>query len=185
MTFINEIDSSWTLFLDRDGVINQEKKDDYIRIPDEFQFYEGVLSTLTKLTSTFGITVIVTNQRGIGRGLMTHQDLADIHDFMLYKISETGGNINRIYYAPDLDCHAIDRKPNTGMGLKAKSEFPSINFLKSVMVGNNLSDMKFGRQLGMKTVYVETTHPLHESSDLIDLKLPDLVAFGNMICGST
>ena len=65
--------------------------------------------------------------------------------------------IDEIYYAPDLESDAHHRKPNTGMGLQAKQDFPSIDFSKSVMVGNNFSDMDFGKRLGMKTVFVETT----------------------------
>ncbi|HOZ51688.1 MAG TPA: HAD-IIIA family hydrolase [Chitinophagaceae bacterium] len=181
MNFINEIDSSWTLFLDRDGVINHEKKDDYIRNAGEFIFYDGILEALKKLSEIFGIIVIVTNQRGIGRGLMTHQDLNEVHEFMLKAIHQFGGRIDRIYYAPDLESDAIDRKPNIGMGLTAKTEFPSIDFTKSVMVGNNLSDMKFGKGLEMKTVYVETTKPLHEDHELIDIKLNGLVEFAGML----
>lgn len=180
MDFIYTIDKTWTLFLDRDGVINIEKKDDYIRTPEEFVFYDGVPEAMKKLAETFGIIVIVTNQRGIGRGLMTTHDLDAIHESMLEKIAAAGGRIDRIYYAPDLDSQAEDRKPNTGMGLKAKLEFPQIEFTKSVMVGNNLSDMKFGKGLNMHTVYVETTHPLHEDHEWIDLRLDGLVSFANL-----
>ena len=176
-----KIDSTWTLFLDRDGVINHEKKDDYIRKPEEFIFYDGILEALNKLSNIFGVIVIVTNQRGIGRGLMTDQDLNEIHTFMLESIEQRGGRIDRIYYAPDLENDAINRKPNIGMGLTAKTEFPSIEFAKSVMVGNNLSDMKFGKGLDMKTVYVETTKPLNDMDELIDLKLKSLVEFAEML----
>ena len=181
MNFIYDIDSTWTLFLDRDGVINHEKKDDYIRKPEEFIFYDGILEALNKLSNIFGVIVIVTNQRGIGRGLMTDQDLNEIHAFMLESIEQRGGRIDRIYYAPDLENDAINRKPNIGMGLTAKTEFPSIEFTKSVMVGNNLSDMKFGKGLDMKTVYVETTKPLNDMDELIDLKLKSLVEFAEML----
>lgn len=180
MNFIYTIDQTWTLFLDRDGVINHEKKDDYIRTADEFVFYDGVPEAMKKLAETFGLIVIVTNQRGIGRGLMTTHDLDTIHEYMLDTIKAAGGRIDRIYFAPDIDSHAEDRKPNTGMGLKAKLDFPQIEFQKSVMVGNNLSDMKFGKGLDMHTVYVETTHPLDDHHELIDLKLDGLVSFANL-----
>ncbi len=181
MHFINDIDNSWTLFLDRDGVINEEKHQDYIRNASEFIFYEGVLDAFKKLSQSFGRIIIVTNQRGIGRGFMTHQDLNEIHEFMIAAVTQTGGRIDRVYYAPDLDSEAIDRKPNIGMGLTAKTEFPDIDFAKSIMVGNNISDMKFGRGLGMHTVYVETTKPLDEDHESIDLKTESLVAFAAML----
>jgi histidinol-phosphate phosphatase family protein len=181
MNFINHIDASWTLFLDRDGVINHEKKQDYIRNASEFVFYDGTLEALKKLSQVFNLILIVTNQRGIGKGLMTHQDLHDIHEFMSTAITQTGGRIDRIYYAPDLDSDAIDRKPNIGMGLTAKTEFPSINFEKSIIIGNNISDMKFGKGLGMHTVYVETTNILQEENEFVDMKTDSLVSFTAML----
>jgi D-glycero-D-manno-heptose 1,7-bisphosphate phosphatase len=176
MSFLKNIDATWTLFLDRDGVLNIEKDQDYIRNVDEFIFYDDVLSHFPILNKTFGKIIIVTNQRGIGKGLMTHDDLHSIHSFLLTEINKHDGHIHQFYYAPDLENDSIDRKPNIGMGLKAKQEFPEIDFSKSIMVGNNISDMEFGKRLGMKTVYVNTTKPrteLHESIDLLQNSLPD------------
>ena len=80
------VDRSWTLFLDRDGVINVEKPMDYVRAWEEFQFNPGVLKALKLLNGLFGRIVVVTNQRGVGKGLMTEQDLLDIHDRMTEEI---------------------------------------------------------------------------------------------------
>ncbi|MFN3299660.1 MAG: HAD-IIIA family hydrolase, partial [Sediminibacterium sp.] len=74
MFSLSQIDASWTLFLDRDGVLNYEKKEDYIRNWDEFNFYTGVPESIKLLNGLFGRLVIVTNQKGIGKGLMTHAD---------------------------------------------------------------------------------------------------------------
>jgi histidinol phosphatase-like enzyme len=68
------IDTSWTLFIDRDGVINQEKKEDYILNWNEFKFYDGVKQAMEIFNKKFGVIVVVTNQRGIGKGLMTEDD---------------------------------------------------------------------------------------------------------------
>lgn len=73
------IDSEWTLFLDRDGVINEEKKEDYIRNWAEFKFYPESLLALPLLAQKFSRIIITTNQKGIGKGLMTGLDLTDIH----------------------------------------------------------------------------------------------------------
>lgn len=178
--FIVDIDPTWTLFLDRDGVLNHEKNQDYIRRVDEFIFYEGIPASIAKLSRIFNLIIIVTNQRGIGRGLMTHQDLNEIHEYMIAQIQSQNGRIDRIYYAPDLDSDSTDRKPNTGMGLAAKADFPSIDFTKSVMVGNNLSDMKFGKNLNMKTVFVETTQSLEDHHSLVDLKVANLNTFADL-----
>jgi histidinol-phosphate phosphatase family protein len=175
-----EINSSWTLFLDRDGVINHEKQNDYIRQVSEFIIYEGVTDAMSKFAELFGTIIIVTNQRGIGKGLMSHEDLNNIHSFMQLKIKEAGGRIDHIYYAPELLDDSLNRKPNTGMGIQAKKDFPSIDFSKSIMVGNNLTDMQFGKKLGMLTVYLETTHPLYEENEFIDLKYDSLSHFASM-----
>jgi D-glycero-D-manno-heptose 1,7-bisphosphate phosphatase len=174
MTFINEIDSTWTLFLDRDGVINKEKQDDYIRNLSEFQFMENALEALQKITPIFSKVILVTNQRGVGRGLMTNEHVNEIHEFLKSQIEHKGGKLDGVFFAPDLDKEALNRKPNSGMALQAKELFPEINFEKSIMVGNRLSDMEFGKRLGMKTIYIQSTHPLDEAHDLIDLKLDSL-----------
>jgi histidinol-phosphate phosphatase family protein len=159
MIDLQKIDPAWTLFLDRDGVINVEKEDSYILHDREFVFYEGVPEALRHCAALFGRIVIVTNQRGVGKGMMTVADLHDIHRKMTAGIAEKGGRIDRIYFADSLlDDHPM-RKPLPGMAHAAKQEFPEIDFSRSLMVGNNLSDMEFGRNAGMHTVYLRTTNP--------------------------
>jgi len=153
------IDHRWTLFLDRDGVINQEKTNSYIFHYGEFRFYDQVKEALRIFASVFGRIVVVTNQRGVGKGLMTAEELAIIHDKMMAEVVLAGGRIDRIYYSDSLDDNHPQRKPNPGMALAAQKDFPEIDFHHALMVGNNLSDMEFGRNAGMYTVYLRTTHP--------------------------
>lgn len=153
------ITQDWTLFLDRDGVINHEKNEDYIRNWSEFNFYDESLKALPILAQKFGKIIVTTNQKGIGKGWMTDADLAMIHQHMTNKIVEVGGRIDAIYYCSDLDNLSPNRKPQPGMAYQAKLNFPSIDFNKSIMVGNRMSDMAFGRNAGMHTVYLATTHP--------------------------
>ena len=176
------IDKSWTLFIDRDGVINHEKKEDYILNWDEFSFYDGVKQAMEILNKKFGNIVLVTNQRGIGKGLMTEDDLSLIHHNMIKEIVENGGRIDNIYYCTSIDNEHINRKPNAGMAYLAKKDFPSIDFNKSMMVGNKPSDMKFGRNAGIKTVFVATTNPEVEfPNPLIDYRFNNLLDFANAI----
>ena len=149
-----DINSSWTLFLDRDGVLNQEKKEDYIRNWSEFEFYPESLMALPILAKKFSTIVITTNQKGIGKGLMTSADLDLIHLNMTNKIVDVGGRIDGIYYCPDLDNDSPNRKPQPGMAFQAKATFPNIDLTRSIMVGNRMSDMEFGRNAGMYTVYI-------------------------------
>jgi len=109
---------------------------------------------------------------------MTVADLEGIHSRMTSEIEETGGKISKIYYAPDLADDAINRKPNPGMALQAKHDFLHIDFSKSIIVGNRISDMGFGRNAGIHTVFVATTHPETPFPDpLIDLRFNSLYEF--------
>ena len=149
------IDASWTLFLDRDGVINQKINDDYVRQWSEFYFIDGFLESIPILAKTFKRTAIVTNQRGIGRGLMTAEDLALIFENLQQKMNELGGHIDAFYHCPhDYSDKCSCRKPKIGMGLQAKKDFPDLDFRKALIVGDSISDMEFGKKLGMKTVFV-------------------------------
>jgi D-glycero-alpha-D-manno-heptose 1-phosphate guanylyltransferase len=156
---LKNIDKEWTLFLDRDGVINYEKKDDYIRNWQEFKFYEGAKDALKIFAKKFGTIIVVSNQRGIGKGLMTEEDLLDIHQNMQHEIEDAGGRIDGIYYCAAVDPKAIYRKPNPGMAFSAEKDFPEIDLERSIIAGNKPSDMLFGKYAGMYSVYIASTHP--------------------------
>ena len=175
---LKDIDTRWTLFLDRDGVINHEKEGSYVLHYDEFVFYDNVKEALRICASAFGRIVIVTNQRGIGKGMMTAGDLQVIHEKMIAEIVLAGGRIDRIYYADSLlDEHPL-RKPHPGMAWAAQVDFPTIDFSRSLMVGNNISDMEFGRNAGMGTVFLTTTRPDQPLPDAcIDLSFSSLYEF--------
>lgn len=156
---LKDIDKEWTLFLDRDGVINYEKKDDYIRNWQEFKFYEGAKDALKIFAEKFGTIIVVSNQRGIGKGLMTEEELLDIHQNMQHEIEDAAGRIDGIYYCTAVDSKAIYRKPNPGMAFSAKRDFPEIDLGRSIIAGNKPSDMLFGKYAGMYSVYIASTHP--------------------------
>jgi len=175
---LKHIDKSWTLFLDRDGVINHEKKEDYILNWEEFRFYDGVKETFHLLTEKFGKIIIVSNQRGVGKGLMTETDLRDIHFNMQKEIDSAGGRIDHIYYCTSTDNKHPDRKPNPGMAFHARSFFSQIDPDKAIVVGNKPSDMQFGRNAGIYTVFAATTNPdVAFPHPDIDLRFDSLAAF--------
>lgn len=182
MLDLDIIDKNWTLFLDRDGVINHEKDGDYIRHAGEFHFYEGVPEAMAVFAARFGHIFIVTNQKGIGRGLMTESDLTGIHQMMMDAIIAAGGRVDRIYHCPHTDTGSPFRKPNPGMGFKARGEFPEVDLRRSIMVGNTLSDMGFGRNLGAKTIFIPSTKPMPElPHPLIDDCFQGLPALANAL----
>ncbi|CAN5708253.1 N/A [soil metagenome] len=170
-------DKSWTLFLDRDGVINIEKVEDYIHSWDEFKFYDGVVDAIAELSLIFGRTIIVTNQKGVGKGVTKLEDVHTIHDNLLQAVLTAGGKIDVVFFCPDIESDSPNRKPNPGMAFQAKGLFSSIDFDKSLMVGNNLSDIQFGRNAGMKTAFVRTTQPgLKLPEGIADIDVADLPA---------
>lgn len=144
------------VFLDRDGVINKKLEDDYVKSINEFEFLPKAKEAIKNLNIVFDKTIIVTNQRGIGRGLMTIDDLNEVHNFMSRELKAAGARIDGIYFCPhdntikNCDC----RKPNIGMALQAKKDFPEIDFSSSFMVGDSESDMEFGRNAGMKNIFI-------------------------------
>jgi histidinol-phosphate phosphatase family protein len=174
------VDKSWTLFLDRDGVINLHFPKDYVKNWDEFFFLDGALEAIKRFSSIFGRIVVVTNQQGVGKGKMTEDTLQSIHINMLNEIENIGGRLDSIYSATSLvndDEYGL-RKPKIGMALQAQIDFPEIDFAKSIIVGDSITDMEFGRNAGMFTVFVATTHPeTPYPESRIDLRLNSLYEF--------
>lgn len=179
---LKQIDKTWTLFLDRDGVINEEKAGEYVLHWEKFIFSKGTLNVFKKLSEKFGRIIVVSNQRGVGKGLMTEEALQSIHLEMQREVEIVGGRIDKIYYCTEKEERSFNRKPNPGMALQALKDFPATEFSKSIMVGNKPTDMKFGRFAGMFTVFIATTNPhqVFPHND-IDLIFPSLFDFANTL----
>jgi len=179
--FIYEIDQSWTLFLDRDGVINRRLFNGYVTSLDEFEFLSGVLEAFYNLEDKFARNIVVTNQQCIGKGLITHEDLAQIHQYLIHQVEAAHGHIDEIYYSPDLaNLPSLTRKPAPGLALQAQKDFKEIDFKKSIMVGDTESDIDFGRNLGMCTVYLTSSAESHISAKS-DLVVASLLQFSLLL----
>lgn len=139
-----------TLFLDRDGVINVWLPGDYVKNWSEFRFCEGFLEAIRRWNGQFRHIFIVSNQRGVGKGLMTLQDMEEIHRLMLEFIVQAGGRIDRIYTCTAISDDDPMRKPNPGMALQARKEFPEVEMSHSLMIGDQESDRQFAMNCGMK-----------------------------------
>lgn len=171
----NKLKEKQFLFLDRDGIINVHRPNDYVKTIDEFEFLPGVPEALAMLSKRFKRIVIVTNQRGVSKGKLNEQTLHAIHEFMLSVIKENGGRIDAIYYCTALSEDHPCRKPNGGMALQAKQDFPEIDFSKSIMAGDSKSDIEFGNALGMTTVLIKKKTPSYAS--LANFEYPSLIDF--------
>lgn len=173
MDIFNNVDKRWTLFLDRDGVINVRLIDDYVKSISEFQFCDGTLEAIANFSKVFGRIIIVTNQRGIARGLMTEDDYDSVTNFMLSEIDKKGGHIDQVYHCPhDRDSGCNCRKPLPGMAQQARSDYPEIELTHSIMAGDSASDMAFAHNAGIIPVFIG-------SSD--KNKYPDIPAYPNLL----
>jgi len=173
-----------TLFLDRDGVLNSRIPGNYVKTPDEFQPIEGLGKAIRILSDHFDRIIVVTNQAGIGKGLMTEIQLHAVHQKMRTVVETAGGRIDRVYHCPHKPAQGCTcRKPATGMAWKALADFPEIDFDDAWMVGDSASDMEFARRLGIRPVLIRgKLEDLDAIADMkIDLKFDSLLEFAQWI----
>lgn len=168
-----------TLFLDRDGVINRQIIGGYVTCVDEFEFLPGVLNAFPALAQQFDYIFLITNQQGIGKGIYSVDDLNKIHRFMLDEINQNGGRIDKIYFCPELKKNnSLNRKPSAGMGLQALSDFPEVDLEHAMMVGDSMLDMQFGKNLGVKTIFLTNGKSINPAiATIADSVFVDLLDF--------
>lgn len=155
MDWKNTIDNDWTLFLDRDGVINVRIIDGYVTKIEEFEFLPGVIEAFKIFKNKFNRIIVVTNQQGVGKGLMTEDDVKKVHDFMINEVENHDGKIDKVYFCPQLKSVPDNyRKPSPKMAYMAKEDFPEIDLSKSIMIGDMNSDVEFGKNAGMMTIFI-------------------------------
>ena len=132
MDWKKTINKDWTLFLDRDGVINVRIVDGYVTKIDEFEFLPNVLDAFKIFNEKFARIIIVTNQQGVGKGIMKNEDVENVHLYMIQQVTNNGGRIDKVYFFSQLKSVADNyRKPNPQMAYFAKNEFPDIDLEKS------------------------------------------------------
>jgi len=160
------VDKHWTLFLDRDGVINKRIMNGYVTAVEEFEFNPLATDAFALFKTFFDRVLVVTNQQGVGKEIMTEGNLLDVHAYMHERIKLAGGKLDRVYFSTDLKSKENNtRKPNPAMAMQAKKDFPEIDFSKSIMVGDTDSDLMFGKNLGMKTAAIRTEEKLTVEAD--------------------
>lgn len=151
------------VFIDRDGTLNREAG--YINHPDNFQMYPFVYQSIRLLNYFRVLSVIITNQAGVGRGYFTEDFLAEIHKKMFKLLDKNGAHIDGLYYCPHHTsssdpAYAVNckcRKPKTGMLKQAAEDLsPDVNTEKMYVIGDKFSDIKMGKSFGCKTILVKT-----------------------------
>ncbi len=152
-----------TLFLDRDGVVNKKLEQRYVTNFDEFVFVKNSDIAIRKLHKIFKRILIVTNQQGIGKGIMTEDDLNLLHLQMQRELSIDFDLIDKIYFCPCLEVDNCNcRKPKTGMLENAKLDFPDMKIEDSFLVGDSDSDIIAGKKFGLSTIKVSSEFTLFD-----------------------
>jgi D-glycero-D-manno-heptose 1,7-bisphosphate phosphatase len=169
------LDSLRAVFLDRDGVINKKAPEgQYVHRWEDFELLPSVPEAIARLNRAGLRVFVASNQRGIALGLYSIQDVVAIHDALQRELNRFGAHIDGYYVCPH-DKRGCDcRKPLPGLFHQAAEEFPEITASSSVAIGDSLSDMEFGRRLGMFTIYVESDLDSREQDCLAARSLADV-----------
>jgi len=146
------------VFLDRDGVINRDS-DDFVKSWEEFEFLPGSLEALSALSGTPYKIVVITNQSGIGRGLLTETTLEQMHLRMIDRVRAAGGRIDAIYICPHLPTVGCGcRKPAPGLYFRAAREL-NLDLTSSWAIGDSWRDIEAADQARVKAVLLNRTSP--------------------------
>ena len=152
------------VFLDRDGVINHKLEGSYVTNWDEFHFLPDVFEAIKAIREKGYLVIVVTNQRGIARALMTERDLEEIHRKMLGELEEHGAQVDDIFYCPhDLSDNCDCRKPKPGLLVRAQKKW-CVDFARSWIIGDSDSDVEAGRKVGCRGIL---TTNLRKSVELL------------------
>ena len=145
-----------TVFLDRDGVLNQKLPEGrYVTTYSEFQPLPGIEQAIARLNHAGLRVIVVSNQRGIGLGLYTAADVHQIHASFQAALQASGAHVDAFYFCPHDKRECNCRKPLPGLFEQARSDFPDITGSTSVIIGDSWSDIEFGRRLGMLTMFID------------------------------
>jgi len=143
------------IFLDRDGVINRKAPEgSYVARVSDVEVLPSSLEAIAKLCANGWLVFVVTNQRGIARGIVSEEAVEEIHRWLSDQVTNSGGRIMQVYYCPhDYSDLCNCRKPKPGMLLRAAREY-SLDLARSWMVGDSICDVQAGRAAGCRTVYI-------------------------------
>jgi D-glycero-D-manno-heptose 1,7-bisphosphate phosphatase len=159
------------VFMDRDGTINVDV--DYLSRVEDLDVYPFAVEAIKKLNDRGYLVIVVTNQSGIARGMITDEQLTAVHRKMSDVLAESGAHIDAYHHCPDLpDSGCRCRKPDTGMIEDANKEF-HIDMEKSWMVGDKLLDVQMGQNAGIRSALVMTGYGERELEKFT--RMPDLI----------
>ncbi|TDN37830.1 HAD family hydrolase [Hymenobacter sp. UV11] len=155
------------IFLDRDGVLNEEMGD-YVWTPERFRICPGVPESIARLKAAGYYLVVVTNQAGIAKGLYGQADVLACHDILQ---QACGNQIDALYFSanhPSVS-ESIFRKPDSGMLEKAVARF-HLDPAQCWLVGDRARDMEAGARLGVRGILVGHAEPVAYEPRVADLR---------------
>lgn len=176
-----------TVFLDRDGVINEKMPEgQYVTSWSEFRILPGVADAIRNLNQAGLRVVVVSNQRGVALGLYSAETVRTIHAEFQKALASQGARVDGFYFCPHERAQCNCRKPLPGLFEQAIKDSPDITAESSAMVGDSLSDIEFGRRLGMLTIFVEGDASRQKpgaktAGDLADMQFPNLQKAANAL----
>lgn len=165
------------VFLDRDGTINIEVN--YLRTPEDFRLLPNSGKAIATLNKAGWLTVVTSNQSGVGRGYLTLETLHQIHDKMVSQLADEDAHLDAILFCPHTPQEGCScRKPSPGMLHKAAREL-DIDLSLSWMVGDRTTDLEAGTRAGCRSALVLTGYGKKEETESlhIDLVADDLLSF--------
>ena len=158
--------SKKVIFLDRDGVINKERKD-YVKTKEELEIFPNIVNSIKKLKDDGFYIIVVTNQSAINRKLMTQNNVEEIHNEIQEYMKNHDTSIDDFYYCPhrpDENCSC--RKPKSGLLLQAKKDY-NIIMEKSWIIGDNDSDIESGTSVGCRGIKITENFGLENATQKI------------------
>jgi D-glycero-D-manno-heptose 1,7-bisphosphate phosphatase len=152
------------VFLDRDGVLNEERGT-YTFRPKNFTFVEGIIPQLSRWQAEGYLLIVITNQSGIAKGIYTHKQVVDLHNYMVKKLSSHNIELNDIYYCPHHPSVSacLCRKPRPLLLEKAIARYQLVPNA-SYLIGDKERDIKAGEQVNLRTIKVEPNTNLSRTS---------------------
>ena len=154
------------IFLDRDGVINQERKD-YVKNIEEFIIFESVHDAITLIKNHNFLVIIITNQSAVNRKLLTIENLDKIHEKLQNYLKMHDTSFDHVYFCPHMPKENCDcRKPKPGLIIQAKKDF-KIELSQSFMIGDSQTDVQAAESAGCKGILLKQNQTLLES--VVDL----------------
>lgn len=166
-----------TLFLDRDGVLNKKIDDGYVLKEEDIEILPGISEFLNFIRPQFSQIIVVTNQRCIGRGLITYPEVIKLNQIINKK---TGTFIDYFYVCPHLkEDNCVCRKPKTGLFFYALEDYP-IDFKNSWMIGDSVTDIIPAKELGIRTILISSgSNPIADINVDSTIDLFSLSEWGN------